>query len=192
MRIPGRAAHTVLHTRSTECTTAPDQEKRRLCARRPDTPERTRKSLLGSPFRGSEEPLSTSSSPVPLPTRRCPRAPVTAEDLDHSWRRIRAELRTAVSDATWQLYLDALDARRLDGSTLVLMAPDASRAWITERFSRLLQAASQRVLGPDVAVRLVPPDDPVAIGEAPATRSPWTAADVPFNPRFTFDQFVIG
>jgi chromosomal replication initiator protein len=119
---------------------------------------------------------------------------VTAEDLDHSWRRIRAELRTAVSDATWQLYLDALDARRLDGSTLVLTAPDASRAWITERFSRLLQAASQRVLGPDVAVRLVGPEDPVAVSEAPApaTRSVWTAADVPFNPRFTFDQFVIG
>jgi chromosomal replication initiator protein len=119
---------------------------------------------------------------------------VTAADLDHSWRRIRAELRTAVSDATWQLYLDALDARRLDGSTLVLTAPDASRAWITERFSRLLQAASQRVLGPDVAVRLVGPEDPVAVSAAPApaTRSVWTAADVPFNPRFTFDQFVIG
>jgi chromosomal replication initiator protein len=119
---------------------------------------------------------------------------VTDDDLAQSWRRIRAELRTAVSDATWQLYLEALDARRLDGGTLVLTAPDESRAWITERFSRLLQAAAARVLGAATTVRLVGPEDPVAQQEAaaPATRSGWEAADVPFNPRFTFDQFVIG
>jgi chromosomal replication initiator protein len=119
---------------------------------------------------------------------------VTDDDLAQSWRRIRAELRTAVSDATWQLYLEALDARRLDGGTLVLTAPDESRAWITERFSRLLQAAAARVLGPATSVRLVGPEDPVATqhAPAPATRSVWEAADVPFNPRFTFDQFVIG
>ena len=119
---------------------------------------------------------------------------MTDDDLAQSWRRIRAELRTAVSDATWQLYLEALDARRLDGGTLVVTAPDESRRWVTERFSRVLQAAAGRVLGPATAVRLVGPDDPVAQTEAPApaTRSLWTAADVPFNPRFTFDQFVIG
>jgi chromosomal replication initiator protein len=116
------------------------------------------------------------------------------DELAHSWQRIRAELRTAVTDDTWEHYLDALDARRLDGSTLVVSAPDASRAWVTERFSRILQAGAQRVLGQDVAVRLVGPEDPVAQSEGaqPATRSLCTAADVPFNPRFTFDQFVIG
>jgi chromosomal replication initiator protein len=141
--------------------------------------------------------LSGPSAPPihrPLLGRRASRVHVTDDDLAQSWRRIRAELRTAVSDATWQLYLEALDARRLDGGTLVVTAPDESRAWITERFSRLLQAAAGRVLGAATAVRLVGPDDPVAQTEAPtpATRSLWTAADVPFNPRFTFDQFVIG
>ncbi len=114
---------------------------------------------------------------------------MTDDDLAQSWRRIRAELRTAVSDATWQLYLEDLEARRLDGGTLVLTAPDASRAWITDRFSRLLQAAAGRVLGSATAVELVAPD------AAPAptpVRGTWEAADVPFNPRFTFDQFVIG
>ena len=119
---------------------------------------------------------------------------MTEADLAHSWRRIRAELRTAVTDATWQLYLDGLDALRLDGSTLVVRAPDESRAWVSERFSRLLQAAARRVLGSHVAVRLVGPDDPAAAGDAPvpAHRSAGSAAEVPFNPRFTFDQFVIG
>ena len=119
---------------------------------------------------------------------------MTDDDLAQSWRRIRAELRTAVSDATWQLYLEALDARRLDGGTLVVTAPDQSRAWITERFSRLLEAAAGRVLGAATTVQLVGPEDPAVRPEAqpPAPRSGWTAADVPFNPRFTFDQFVIG
>ena len=115
---------------------------------------------------------------------------MTDDDLAHSWRRIRAELRTAVSDATWQLYLDALDARRLDGGTLVLTAPEESRAWIAERFGRLLQAAAGRVLGTAIAVRVVAPEEMLAA--SPEERSVWTAADVPFNPRFTFDQFVIG
>ena len=88
---------------------------------------------------------------------------MTDDDLAQSWRRIRAELRTAVSDATWQLYLEALDARRLDGGTLVVTAPDESRAWITERFSRLLQAAAGRVLG----VR-----DRGAARRRPTTRAP--------------------
>jgi chromosomal replication initiation ATPase DnaA len=119
---------------------------------------------------------------------------VTDDDLAHSWRRIRTELRTAISDANWHLYVDALDARRLDGSTLVVAAPDVSRAWVAERYSRLLQAAAQRVLGRDVAIRLVGPEEPMAVGDAPAqaARSLWTAAEVPFNARFTFDQFVIG
>jgi chromosomal replication initiator protein len=119
---------------------------------------------------------------------------VTEADLAHSWRRIRAELRTAVTDATWQLYLDGLDALRLDGSTLVVRAPDESRAWVSERFSRLLHAAAQRVLGSPVAVRLVGADEPPPAGEAPApaSRRLGTEAEVPFNPRFTFDQFVIG
>ena len=119
---------------------------------------------------------------------------MTDDELAHSWRRIRTELRTAISDANWHLYVDALDARRLDGATLVLTAPDASRAWVTERYGRLLQAAAQRVLGRDIAIRLVGPEDPLALEDAPApdTRSLWTAADVPFNARFTFDQFVIG
>ena len=105
---------------------------------------------------------------------------MTDDDLAQSWRRIRAELRTAVSDATWQLYLDPLEVRRLDGGTLVLTAPDESRTWITDRFSRLLQAAAGRVLGSATALELVAPDaapvpTPVRGTSYPPT---WQAADV--------------
>ena len=52
-------------------------------------------------------------------------------------------------------------ARAYDGSTAARWsstAPDESRAWITDRFSRLLQAAAGRVLGSATAVQLVAPD----------------------------------
>ena len=120
---------------------------------------------------------------------------MTDDDLAQSWRRIRAELRTAVSDATWQLYLEALDARRLDGGTLVVTAPDESR----RVGHRALQPACCRprpgaCSAPRPRSGSSGPTTPSRRREAPApaTRSLWTAADVPFNPRFTFDQFVIG
>ena len=119
---------------------------------------------------------------------------MTDDDLAQSWRRIRAELRTAVSDATWQLYLEALDARGSTAARSSSPRPTRAAAWITERFSRLLRPPRGRVLGPATAVQLVGPDDPSRTRRRPrrAPRDGWTAADVPFNPRFTFDQFVIG
>ena len=146
--------------------------------------------LYGAPAAPPHHP----SSPYPSLERWHFDARVTNDDLDHSWRNIRTELRGAVADATWDLYLDPLTVRTLDGATLVIDAPEESRAWITERFGRLLQSCAERVLGDGIAVAVVGPEDAggVADGSPPAARALWTAADVPFNPRFTFDQFVIG
>src|SRR5439155_10783061 len=62
------------------------------------------------------------------------------------------------------------------------------RSWVGDRYGRLLQACAAAVLGPDVRVELVAPGS-----SSPAAAMP--AAPVPapgFNPRLTFDQFVIG
>ena len=119
---------------------------------------------------------------------------MTDDDLSHSWRRVRAELRDAVGDATWHLYLEALSARRFDGTTLVLSAPEEHRSWVSERFGRLLQRCAERALGRAVTVVVVGPEEPGGPADGPpAPRAQWTAASqVPFNPRFTFDQYVIG
>jgi chromosomal replication initiator protein len=115
------------------------------------------------------------------------------DDLSHSWRCIRGELRKAVTDSTFHLWLEPLQARRLDGGTLAVEAPDEIRSWVADRFSRLLQACAASVLGPEVSVALVPPGDDA--GERGASAGGTGARAVqaePFNPRFTFDQFVIG
>ena len=118
---------------------------------------------------------------------------MTDEDLSHSWCRVRAELRTAVGDATWHLYLEPLTARHFDGTTLVLSAAEEHRSWVTERFGRLLARCAQRALGEAVNVVVAGPEDPAGLADAPpAPRAQWTASEIPFNPRFTFDQYVIG
>jgi chromosomal replication initiator protein len=108
-------------------------------------------------------------------------------DVQHAWRRIREEMRRAVGDSTWQLWLDPLTARGMDGDTLLIEAPADSRAWIEASFSRLLAGCAKAVIGAHACVKLV------AAGSEPArVRAPRVFTGAELNPRFTFDQFVIG
>ena len=119
--------------------------------------------------------------------RRLFRALVPDVDLQHAWRRIRAEMRQAVSDSTWQLWLEPLSPRQLEGGTLVVEAPAESRAWVESSFARLLAACAKAVLGSGVRVQVVGPS--TAVDSTPAPRR-FPGAEL--NPRLTFDQFVIG
>jgi chromosomal replication initiator protein len=72
-----------------------------------------------------------------------------------------------------------------DGSRLVLHAPSETRDWIVERFGRVLEAGVAAALGPGVAVSV---DRQDAAGCAQPDQHPPATA----NPRYSFDQFVIG
>jgi chromosomal replication initiator protein len=127
--------------------------------------------------------------PAPNVSKRSgSRAPVSDDELFHAWQRVRADLRRAVPDTTWQLWLEPLTAGRLDGARLVIEAPDRLRGWVGERFGRLLHSCAVTALGPDARVELVAPG-----AAAPLERvTPRALESEPFNPRLTFDQFVIG
>lgn len=112
---------------------------------------------------------------------------MTDPALDQSWNAIRAELRGAVAEPVWHLWLDTLQAREITGATLVVAAPDKVRAYVGDRFGRLLQACAAAVLGPDVEVELVAPGTPREGGAAEGGDG-----TPELNPRLTFDQFVIG
>ena len=113
---------------------------------------------------------------------------MTNAPLDEPWNAIRSELRGAVAEPIWRLWLENLRARELVGDTLVVEAPDKVRSYVGDRFGRLLQACTAAVLGPSVGVELVAP----GAGVAPSSGAS-EGADAPaLNPRLTFDQFVIG
>jgi chromosomal replication initiator protein len=117
------------------------------------------------------------------------------DESSSCWRLIRAELQRAVSDSTWQQWLEPLAGHRLPDGSLCIEAPDAIRPWLDQRFGRLIGACTAAVLGPGVAVRIAPPGSVPAPEAAPrkSARARATLAERPtFNPRHTFEQFVIG
>ena len=79
-------------------------------------------------------------------------------------------------------------------------APPQIRTWVADRFGRLLGSCAQACIGPEVEVDVVSrgrrasePRRPHAADHAlgsPVTRAP--AADLAFNPKLTFEQFIIG
>jgi chromosomal replication initiator protein len=113
---------------------------------------------------------------------------VSDPDASQAWQRISAELRNSVPDTTWRTWLEPLGPARLVGATLFVEAPERQRRWVGTRFGRLLRSCAASVLGPETQVELVAPgtapQDGAAAGDAVAAE--------PFNPRFTFDQFIIG
>jgi chromosomal replication initiator protein len=149
--------------------------------------------LLYSPSSGSSMALQTDSRDPSLCRVRS-RLPVPDEAISHFWPSIREELRRAVSEPTWDLWLAALRPRSLDAGRLVLEAPAQSRGWVAERYGRLLQACASAVLGRQVSV--VVDEMGAHPGDGAAESPPDTSVDsepaTAINPRLTFDQFVIG
>lgn len=124
-------------------------------------------------------------------------------EIEHTWSQIQAELRRAVTDSTYHLWLAPLRARALDGDVLLIGAPDEIRTWVADRFARVIQSCSETVLGSAARVEIVALDAPLPAGSQqvepatsaavmPARRGGQAAADEAFNPKYTFDQFVIG
>jgi chromosomal replication initiator protein len=113
----------------------------------------------------------------------------------HDWALIRAQLRSAVPDSTFEIWLAPLQPRALVGDTLVVAAPDEIRSWVADRFARVLQTCAAAVLGPQTVVDVLAPHTPLDDPAARPQRAPLETADVhecDFHPKLTFDQFVIG
>jgi chromosomal replication initiator protein len=105
-----------------------------------------------------------------------------------AWREIRAELRQAVGESTYELWLAPLEVKAIDGALLLLDAPPDTRAWVAKRFGRILETCAQAVIGGAVHVSFAGGDAAV---DAP-TRTPQATQLDRFNPRYSFDQFIIG
>jgi chromosomal replication initiator protein len=106
-------------------------------------------------------------------------------ELDALWAATCDELRAAVPESTFRLWLEPLKPAAAVGDTLYLSAPENVRAWVERRYATLIAEALTKSGGPLRQVGFAggegSPEDPVS-----------AFGDVEVNPNYTFDRFVIG
>src|ERR1700730_3190607 len=119
-------------------------------------------------------------------TRRIPHV-LTAE-LDHVWQQIQGALRESVGERTFGLWIAPLRCVSLSPDTLTLTGPPEVSAWAAQRLAGALASATASVLGPAVAVSIAGCGAPAAPPAAPGDGNSRPS----LNPKYTFEQFVIG
>jgi chromosomal replication initiator protein len=157
---------------------------------------RTRPPAVGY-IRRAGPPAAPRLTPHPTPlSKELLNAAVNAE-LDHIWARVQAELAGAVDEPTYRIWLEPLKPSTFADGALVVEAAPQTGAWIRERFGRLLQTCAASALGRELSVTVIAATSPSTAphrGGATAAPAAGTAGTPPplGNPRYTFDQFVIG
>jgi chromosomal replication initiator protein len=107
---------------------------------------------------------------------------------DDLWGTIRSELRRAVGESTYEIWIAPLEVAALDGGVLLLTAPPATRAWVAKRFGRILERCARSAAGTDLQIVIEGDAAPLAA----AARLTDDSAAATLNPRYSFEQFIIG
>jgi chromosomal replication initiator protein len=107
---------------------------------------------------------------------------------DEVWQTIRSELRRVVGESTYEIWIAPLEVAALEGGVLLLKAPPATGAWVAKRFGRILDRCARSVTGGELQVAI----EGSVVADEPASRLCDHGADEHLNPRYSFDQFIIG
>jgi chromosomal replication initiator protein len=117
----------------------------------------------------------------------------TAERI---WDDVSRRLRDTLNETTYETWFASARPATLRDDALVVVVPnDFTRGWIESHFHGLLSAAVRDALGRDVRVALeVVAAVPVEMDDQPvlAAAGLVTEAQPGPNPKYTFDNFVIG
>jgi len=99
-------------------------------------------------------------------------------------------MRRDVADFKFHIWLDPLELAGVEGETLFVRAPDHIRTWVRDRYLPLVRDAATRGYTPNAIVQIVDEQwEPASTSTAPAAQAP---AASNLNPKYTFEQFVIG
>ncbi len=112
---------------------------------------------------------------------------VTNASAENTWKQITDELRSAVGPSLFDVWLAPLKLARLEQDKLYLEAPVASQAWISQRFGQVLKSSAANVIGNEVEVHVGSPGST----DLPASDDA-RLATAALNPKYCFEQFVIG
>jgi chromosomal replication initiator protein len=109
---------------------------------------------------------------------------------DQLWDDIREELRRETPDFKFHIWIDPLELAAVSGKTLYVRAPEHIRTSVAERYLPLLRRAAASRFDPHAVVEVVGPSwSPPAAAQQPDS-APQRRGSL--NPKYTFDQFVIG
>jgi chromosomal replication initiator protein len=109
---------------------------------------------------------------------------------DQLWDDIRTELRRETPDFKFHIWLAPLELAAVQGGTLYIRAPDHIRTSVAERYLPLLRRAATKCLDAPAVVEVVDSGwNPVG-QTGPSEVEPTPAPTL--NPKYTFEQFVIG
>jgi chromosomal replication initiator protein len=116
-------------------------------------------------------------------------------ELASAWRDISTELRRVVGESTYEIWLAPLEVKAWDGAELLLQAPPATQAWVAKRFGGVLENCARAVVGSAARVSFADAGEPTRAGKSArahpsGANSPATSSGL--NPRYSFDQFIIG
>jgi chromosomal replication initiator protein len=123
---------------------------------------------------------------------------LTAEDL---WNDVSTRLREALNDTTYSTWFGEVDGEELDGERLLLAVPnDFTRDWIEGHFLDLIRATVRDIAGGErqVAFRVAETAPKPSAQAIPAAVTPLPIGVTQrseiagWNPKYTFDSFVIG
>jgi chromosomal replication initiator protein len=110
-------------------------------------------------------------------------------DAVPAWRTVRAELQGLVGTSAYEIWLAPIEAASFDGDVLFLRAPAATEKWLAGRYGPVLERCVHHVMGAHVRVSFA--------GARSSDADRRDAADpdgdaIALNPRYRFEQFVIG
>ena len=121
--------------------------------------------------------------------------PAPSEEI---WNDVRDELRRATPEFKYNIWIDPLELAGVRDNTLYVRAPEHIRTSVTERYLPLLRRAAVARFDPRATVEIVGPgwvdDGRSADGPVPADArgTQPDAVESCLNPKYTFEQFVIG
>ena len=122
---------------------------------------------------------------MPLPQHR---------DAPSAWSELGVQLRGAVGDSAFEIWLAPLRPVSFDGTTLTLAAPPDTASWLIGRYGPVIAVVAARVLGNGAKIvvdGVTPAVDNHDSGASPR-RGAAQAPVAPLNPRYRFEQFIIG
>lgn len=162
---------------------------------------RSSSSITPSRSRSSERPPAV---PATVPTGGTVNNSPPAGGMESQWVQISSALRGELGDGVFERWFSTLRLEALDQKTLTFAVPNSIyQVWIESNYASQVQAALISALGAKRILKFVvastenfsaPPEEaePAAAGEPEAEAGEAKPDARGLNPRYVFDNFVVG